>query len=565
MGLLAAAALVGCGLRAETPSSKKVAPRDDRAAKPWVQVSLDSLGFPGVSDTFLQTGASMLTVNFLDDSHLLVTFSTRDLVPRLAGDPKTDDDRMVAAKIVELPSGTVDAHTVWHMHDHGRYLWSLGGGRFLVRIGDRLSTMSPLANLGKPDAFERTTFPGQVYRPTAVLVSPDGGLLTLESVVSYVNPDGRAEVLLGDVGADQPVTRTVVQFFRLQDEHGDEQGLDAGKGGDADKPLLQVVPAGTLASAQPVMLPVDADGYLWDEEMGRNVWSAGFDEAGGKTIDLGKIQSTCEPRLQMVSRGEFVAFTCQGVGSSVKMASYGLDGHETWEEGMGNLGTPAFAFAPAAARFALSRTVAAVPGVAMGTSVDQGTAARQEVRVYQNASGDLLLKVECSPIFKSEENFDLSSDGLEAAVVRNGAIAVYKLPPLGKEDREDMAEVAKFSPPPGAGVVSLARLTVPVEVAGNSGAAGVASAPKAAVAAAGAGSARAVPVSAAVATPVLGGQVSARPELAAQGSGSGVSARVEQAIPTTGAGVQPGARKPPTLLNPGEKPEFGRSNAEQPN
>ena len=54
--------------------------------------------------------------------------------------------------------------------------------------------------------------------------------------------------------------------------------------------------------------------------------------------------------------------------------------------------------------------------------------------MYQNASGDLLLKVECSPVIKTAENFDLSADGSQLAVIRQGNIAIYKLPPLSQQD-----------------------------------------------------------------------------------------------------------------------------------
>jgi hypothetical protein len=86
---------------------------------------------------------------------------------------------------------------------------------------------------------------------------------------------------------------------------------------------------------------------------------------------------------------------------------------------------------------------------------------RQEVRVYQIASGDLLLKAECSPVIKTAENFDLAADGSQLAVIRQGNIAIYKLPPLSKQDRADMAEIAKFAPAADNGPVALPRLTGP--------------------------------------------------------------------------------------------------------
>jgi hypothetical protein len=469
---------------------------------PWVQVSLDSLGFPGVSSAFLGSGSSVLTVNFLDSGHLLVTYEMRKLVPRVEHDPGDHEDRLVAGLVVDLPTGHVEARTEWHMHDHGRYLWALGNGRFLLRIGDWLSTMAPLQGLAAGDAFARTTFPGRQARPSLVEVSPDGGVVTVETVIETPAQGGR-KVVLGDADtAAVPATKAVLDFFRVQ---------EAGAG-------FVLKPAGSVLSQSLFLLPIDADGYLWAEDAGAGAWDVTFDGFEGKTIGLGKIQSSCRPRLQMTSRSEFVALTCMGSDDRIKLASYGLDGVETWEETVGNTGSPSFAFAPAAARFAISgsdanySTPSAVPGPG-----DEG--ARQEVRVYQNASGDLLLRVDCTPAFKTAENFDLSADGMLAAVVRNGAISVYKLPPLTKRDRDDMAEVGSFAPPASVADVSLKRLTVPVRSAEAM---------------------RRPPTQSAVA------------------SGPGA---VPPAAVDMGSSAADSPRRPPTLLKPGEKPEFGTANA----
>jgi hypothetical protein len=525
-----------------------------------VALPLDSLGFPGVSDTFLRSGSSMLTVHFVDDTHLLVTFSLRDLVPRVKGDPSTDDDRLVAAEIVELPSGKITAHTVWHLHDHGRYLWNLGRGRFLVRIGDRLSTMQPEANLGTADPFQRVALPDQQYPPNAVFVSPDGNLITVESQVAYVNPDGRAAALLGDVNADKPLNRTIIRFFRVE------------KPQDGDTPqerALRITPAGGIVSSEPVILPLDSDGYLGAEETGHNLWSIRFDEFGGKTIEVGRIESPCNPRPQMVSRAEFVAFPCRGSSDSVKIVSYGLDGHETWEEGVGDLGGAVFAFAPAGARFAFSHTTEPSLPVAGVISQADPVPPRQEVRVYQNASGELLLRVECSPVFKTAENFDLSADGLLAAVVRNGTITVYKLPPLQQGDLQDMAEVAKFAPAEAAGPVNLdalvRRLSAPD--AGGPASAGTAVASASAPGSAsvpGSASASAQPASSlATAAPVSAPNSSAKPTPPGMLPGTAAGPAPAESLAPANAAPPTGVRKPPTLLNPGEKPEFGSANNEQ--
>jgi len=468
----------------------------EKKGGPWIQVPLDAIGFPGVANAFLADGISMLTVHFLDDSHLLVTYGLRTLVPRLPDDPAEDDDRMVAAEVVELPSGRVTARTEWHMHDHGKYLWKLSGGRFLVRIGEHFSTIAPMENLASGDAFARTVFPSRAMRPRLVLVSPDGGVVTLETVMDVPGDHGSKVVVLGDEDTQEPIAKTAISFYRMHEVAGE----------------LSVKAAGAVNAPEPLLLPIDADGYLWADEVESGTWRVTFDGFGGKTIELGKVDSSCRPRLQMTSRSEFVMMTCMGADDKIKVASYGMDGHETWEEPPVDLGTPSFAFAPAASRFAMSTVRVDAVGPQVGGA--EGPAVPvQEIRVYQNASGDLLLRSECRPVFRSAENFDLSDDGLMAAVVRDGKIAVYKLPVLSTKDLADMAEVGKFAPPVSTENVVLRRLLKPM---------------KAAVA-----------------------------DERAEAAG---------AVPVVTAGADPApARKRPTLLNPGEKPDFGYANEPPPN
>jgi hypothetical protein len=478
---------------------------------PWIQLPLNELGFPGVSSSFLSAGTSMLTVHFVDEKHLLLTFSLRNLIPRIEGDPPEHDDRVVAAELIDLPSGRIAARTEWRMHDHGRYLWSLGHGRFLVRLGDELSTIEPMARVVSGQAFLRTAFPTRRGRPSVVLVSPDGGLVTLETVVA-VGTRSKATVVFGDqdtADGDKPPTRTLIDFIRLRP--GKEE---AGKHEDV---TMDPIPAGGVQSSQPLFLPVDSDGYLWAEQTDSNRWSMTFDEFGGKTLQLGAIDSTCMPRMQMLDRGEFVAMTCHGGDDHVHIASYGLDGKETWEESLGDFGAPTFAFAPPSARFAISHvSEAALPPMASVNAPEPEAVAHQEVRVYQNASGDLLLRAECTPVFKTAENFDLSPEGMEVVVIRNGAVAVYKLPELSAQDREDMAEVEKFTPPKSMLPVKLARLTVPIKIA-----------------------------------------VAGKP---VEGDVAIANGKVAEAVAVP-AETAPVQRKPPTLLKPGEKPEFGKANA----
>jgi hypothetical protein len=501
----------------------------EKQPAPAVKISLESLGYPGASQSFLDAGASMLTVNFLDDKHLLVTFSERNLVPRLVGDPEEHDDRLVAGEVVELPTGKVLAKTEWHMHDHARYLWPLGRGRFLLRIEDTLYTMAPLARLtageGAVNPFARTVLPGRQMKPTLVYTSEDGGMLTVESQVNVAKGSGAIEVSNTTV---VPQTVTIVDFYRLEGDGSAESAL-------------AVTPVGEVRAPEPFYLPITADGYMWPQPSGNNKWALMFDDFTGKTRNVATLDSSCSPRVEMVSAAEFVAMTCRGAAERIRLGSYGMDGTETWQEDVGDYGVPTFAYAPAAGRFAVSHRTerAASPGGLAGLIpgngpgqvpsgvVDQSASEGQEVRVYQNASGDLLLKVQASPALKTAENFDISADGTEAVVTKDGQVMVYKLPALSKRDKEDIAEVAKFAPAATTGAV---RLTLLVGPAANP-------------------ARRRLPITDAAGAKSAGvGAAAPAVDLPAQTAGDAP------------ANASPG-RKPPTLLKPGEKPEFGKSNA----
>jgi len=492
----------------------------DKQPAPWARISLEKLGFPGVSPGFVTAGASVLTVNFLDNDHLLVTYGMRGLVKRIVGDPDTDEDREVAAEIVEVPSGKIVARTEWHLHDHGRYLWPLGHGRFMLRSGSSLSTFAPLANLHS-EPFRRVAFPVRGPYVANISTSPAGGVLTVQSMIP-LKQSGIAT--WADVQG--PQSATLLDLYRL-----------SGEGTEAS-PLTISSPQ-AVRSPRPVSFPIDEDGFLWttNESRDPNDWTVSFHAfapAGKKNpVVVGQMHSNCQPRLMIASRSEYVSLTCMGADAHMKLATYGFDGHENWEEPIDMDTAIAFAFAPSAGRFAISRVTAAVTTLTQGTtsiSVPGDPVFTQEVRIYQTESGDLVLKTTTAPAFKTAENFDLSADGRLVALVRGGDIAIYQLPAPSERDRKAAEEVAKYAPPPGdKAELSLAGVVVreqPGEtVAGT--------APRVTA-----------PIVPAASMP------GARNPTAADNA-----AQATMQVSTPAAAAAP-ARKPPTLLLPGEQAEF---------
>ena len=481
--LLCFASLLGLFLPLPALAGTKQAP-------PEVRLPLEDLGFPGVSSSFLSIGASQLTVHFVDNQHLLVTFGLRGLVPRLPGDPVDHEDRMVAGLLVELPSGKVLARTEWHLHDHGRYLWTLGEGRFLLREGNELWTFAPVANLPQEKAFLRTAFPHRHGSVEALIVSPDSKLVTVETRSS-----GSDANELGDRPHSSPVT---LDFYRITGA------------GTESSPIVREA-AGSVRAAAEMSLPMNADGYLRSADTQNNGhWSMAFEPTSGKTIKLAPIDSSCPPVLNLVSPTQFLALGCRGSTGRTTLMAFDFNLHEMWEDPLGFVGQPVFALAPTAGRFAVNRVNSAASTDILPS--DQDTPMSQEVRVYQTQTGDLLLRVGCSPVIRTSENFDLSADGMRLVVVRKATIEVYRLPELTSTDHADLAELQKAAPPQGTGMFNLSAI--------------------------------AAAESKPAAEPEPRGNLTLTVSAAATSSGS-------EAV-----GDTPTRRKPPTLLNPGEKAEF---------
>ena len=152
-----------------------------RNPPPKFSIPLDPLAILPSADRDMST-PPFTTVNFVDNQHLLVSYTVHRLMKRLPDEPPDDDDRTVEAVLLEIPSGNVLATTEWRLHDRSRYLWDMGHGHFLLRIRDTFTTIAPLANLKHGHAFEEKPFLKVTQRRVAVIqFSPDADFMTLET------------------------------------------------------------------------------------------------------------------------------------------------------------------------------------------------------------------------------------------------------------------------------------------------------------------------------------------------------------------------------------------------
>jgi hypothetical protein len=501
--------------------------------EPPLRIPLVPLGYQTMSPEFLLEGDSTLTVHFVDNNHLLVTFAVRRLMKREADTRPDDDDRTIEAVLLELPSGKMLARTEWRVHDRLQYLWSLGHGRFLLRVRDQLMMISPLAAATPDDAFREFPFLQVERHIVAILISPDGDLLTIETTKRTGAKDSIA-VSLGD-STPTDTAPVQVNFYRLNNTDDSANGL-------------QVSSAGAVRTRVPVALPITAAGSLDVLEGGKNRWLFNFNEHAGKVDELAEWDTSCFPRPLFVGHAEFVAFGCRGSDDNQEIAGFNLKGEEMWQQGFYEpYVSPLFAFAPSAGRFALGRTIVSSP-MQLDSPLPASLVTAQEVRVYQSYSGKQLFRIDLTPVERAGQNFALSPDGLRLAAVREtqvhhaatkdsnaytqleAGLEVYALPPLTDDDQAVVKKTEASAPQDtGARIdLSLERVTAAGATAAASGVDSPAAAPTAGDA--------------------------ALPNAPAAENQAGTTAAGGTATAGEGDAVPAAPRKPPTLYGPDEKP-----------
>jgi hypothetical protein len=508
------------------------------AAKPEppLRIPLENFGFQPLSSQFLLNGSSMLTLHYVDDKHLLLTFVVHRLIPRLPDEPEDDQDRVVDALLLELPTGRTLARTTWHLHDHAQYLWNLGHGHFLLRVRDTLTTFAPLANLATREPFAQQPFLVSAQRRLAALIlSPDADLLIIETV-KRTPPAARPKTpLFGPTPPPSPqlVERDPVQinFYRI---HPADDGAS-----------VQATPAGATQTPHTGDIPATTSGYLAVVDQGHQHWAFDFHSYSGKTAELSPFDSTCSPAPLFVSHSEFIAFGCRNGETRQQLGGFNMRGEEMWEQGLfGAFIAPSIAYAPAGGRFALSRVMLHNSAVAdQPISADEVSA--QTVVVYQTGTGKQLLRADCSPVERAGQNFALSPNGLALAVVHAEAIEIYTLPPLTTKDESDLKLARSIAPPENNLPVQLTDQTTP-----SSNEADSASQPNPQPASAATPVAASAPATAANNAPQDANQPAPSSQPATRSS-EATPAPATPSAPTTQSGDSPPEqhRTPPTLYN----------------
>src|SRR5271170_7469241 len=143
------------------------------APTPVVRISTVPLEYHPLSSFYLMSRTSSSSLDFIDNEHLLFTFRATGLLKRLPDCQPDDEDQLIRALVVHLPDGKVERSVEWRMHDRGRYLWTLGNGKFMVRQRDTLEVTD--------SSLELQPFLSAGSSIRLIKLSPDSRMLLIET------------------------------------------------------------------------------------------------------------------------------------------------------------------------------------------------------------------------------------------------------------------------------------------------------------------------------------------------------------------------------------------------
>lgn len=378
---------------------------------PAFTIPIEPLGFSAPGEFYLGLRNALVSLDFLDESHLLFTFRVPGLIHRDMAGTDPSDEHKIRALVLQLPDGTVQADEVWTLHDRKRYLWMLDNGQFLFRdrnelkIGNASLQLKPFLHFPGPVLWVETD-PDHKYVVTGSSEPP-----TSASKAETV-PNPAAAALVSDDRKPSPAPDLILRILRR----------DTGK----------VMLVSHVQSA--VHLPINSDGFLETLRGDGKTWVLNLNYFEGGSTILGRVDSVCSPVLDFISPREFLATTCDS-GGDPRLVAMTMNGRRLWENG-GSAVWPVLITAADGSRVAretLSVNHSVNAFAPLGTEEIRG----QDVQVFDAATGKMVLRAQAGPVYDVGGNVAISPSGRRVAIIMAQGIQVFDLPAPPPPPAED--------------------------------------------------------------------------------------------------------------------------------
>jgi hypothetical protein len=369
------------------------------APQPALRIQTEPLGYHPLSSFYLMGRTSSVSLDFIDNEHLLFTFRVPGLLKRLSDCKPDDEDQIIRAMVVHLPDGAIERSADWRMHDRGRYLWALRDGKFLVRERDTI--------LETDSKLELQSYLQSATPIRLVKLSPDARLLLVESDLEK---------------------HTDVEHKQLV-ENAELEGLSPPRE-DVQMSILRTDTremVGRARALNPTDLALIEDGFLEALSSKGDHWMVRYRPFEGEPSVVADIASSCHPNESPLNDKTLMVSICPNNGDHVveaislsgkRLWSYKWDSHYIW---------PTTAAAENGQRVAFSTLRVARPLSAIDP-FDESELQGQRIEVLDVDTGRLELTQFATPMLSGGQNYALSADGGRFAVLRENAIEIYDLP-----------------------------------------------------------------------------------------------------------------------------------------
>ncbi len=409
-------ALMAMGFRKKQAAAPEPPPLH-ATQPPALTIPVEPLGFTPPGSFYLGMRYTMVSLDFLDENHLLFTFRVPGLIHR---DPKAADassqERQIRAVVLRLPEGSVQAETVWTLHDRARYLWMLPDGHFLLRdqdniqVGDATLQLKPFLHFPGPVQWVEMD-PERKYVVTGSTEPPT----TASKAGDVPSPGTAAAQVVDDESNRDPEPDLILRILRR----------DTGK----------VMLVSHVRTA--VHLPINSEGYL-ETLRGRGTsWVLNLNYFTGGSKVLGSVESVCSPMIDFLSLREFLVTGC-GSSGEPRLVAMSTTGRRLWDQpASGSAVWPLLVTSPDGLRLAretLLSNHSVNASAPLGTEDIKG----QDVQVFDAVTGKVALRAQALPIFDAGGNVAISPSNQKVAIVRAQGIQVFDLPaaPAQLEDQE---------------------------------------------------------------------------------------------------------------------------------
>jgi hypothetical protein len=371
---------------------------DKPSQPPAFKIPVAPLGFTAPGAINLGLRNSVVSLDFLDENRLLLTFRVPGLIHRDSGE---GEERQIRAVVLTLPTGTVEAEALWTVHDRQRYLWALNGGRFLLRdrnnleLGDATLALKPFLRFAGPLLWLEMDPTQQILVTNTREPAAEGsqtGVADNEAVLNGYGqkPDGESDL----------------EVRVLRRESG------------------QVMLVSRARST--VHLPINSEGYLESLRTMGDEWLLNLKFFSGGSRIVGQVESSCWPLFDFLSERAVLVTTCtpQGGGKLVAMTT---EGRRLWDAETSDATIWALVVrSPNGLRMAREALAVSHP-VRASRTLDQSDITGQLVEVLDAADGKVVLEAAASPILDGGGNVAISPTGRRVAVLNGGAIQVFEL------------------------------------------------------------------------------------------------------------------------------------------